>query len=63
MEEEIINNSDFKELDQVIFEAKAYFDMKNWELLEQIGKDLQIRGKVLESYCQFKKDTDKSLMN
>lgn len=53
-----LSESDLNELDQVLFEIKIMHEARMWEILEDLGKELQIRGKAIEMYSRLKLTTD-----
>lgn len=53
-----LDQSDLDELDQTVFGIKAMHHAGMWEMLEELGKELQIRGKAIEMYSKYKQITD-----
>ena len=53
-----IGESDLRELNQAMFEIKLMHQSGMWEILEELGKELQVRGKAIEMYAKHKLTTD-----
>lgn len=58
-----LQESDLKELDQVLFEINMMYKNKTWEILEDLGKELQVRGRLIELYSRYKRITDRERNN